>query len=95
MPSPLRLLVWGTLILAYSYLFFNSLTHAQTLTREWDRPLGNAGENTLNRMRPTTDGGYILGAQTDPESGGDVSEKAYGVIEYWDWVVELDAQGKK
>ncbi|AHJ96963.1 hypothetical protein Hsw_1368 [Hymenobacter swuensis DY53] len=66
---------------------------AQVLPRQWDRTLGNAGMNTLNRMRPTADGGYILGGQVDPTPSPDVSQPHHGVIDYW--VIKLDAQGSK
>jgi gliding motility-associated-like protein len=92
MIAPLRVLLSSLLFLCYS-LLHAQLANGQALVREWDRTLGNAGKNNLNRMRPTSDGGFILGGQTDPAPGGDVGEPAFGVIDYW--VVKVDAQGKK
>ncbi|WP_169513185.1 T9SS type B sorting domain-containing protein [Hymenobacter aerophilus] len=66
---------------------------AQTLPRQWNRTLGNTGINALDRFRPTTDGGYIVGAHLDPSPGPEVSQPHHGVIDFW--VVKLDPQGNR
>lgn len=66
---------------------------AQTLPRQWNRTLGNTGINALDRLRPTTDGGYIVGAHLDPSPGPEISQPHHGVIDFW--VVKLNSQGNK
>ncbi len=58
----------------------------------WDQNFGSYGEDRLQSLQQTTDGGFILGGYSD--SGlGSKSDGSYGGNDYW--VVKLDAQGNK
>ncbi len=62
--------------------------------KQWDKRFGGNGEDDLNDLIKTSDGGYLLGGFTTSEQGGDVSEPGYaGVKQYW--VVKVDANGIK
>jgi hypothetical protein len=72
--------------------------------KEWDRTYGGAGMDQLTVIRQTTDGGYILGGDSDSKANGNKSEDSRGPCEseqpYDDctpdyWVVKIDADGDK
>jgi uncharacterized repeat protein (TIGR01451 family) len=59
----------------------------------WDKTLGGSGEEQLNVMLPTSDGGYLLVGSSLSDTGGDKSENSKG--NYDCWLVKVDAQGNK
>lgn len=66
---------------------------------EWQKTLGGIGNDQLQSIQQTTDGGYILGGSSDSspiyEKGeliGDKKNESYGSFDYW--VIKLDAQGE-
>ncbi|MFO0485220.1 MAG: hypothetical protein ACK51A_06115, partial [Sphingobacteriia bacterium] len=63
--------------------------------RQWDKTLGGSGEDVLNSLQQTTDGGYILGgwSLSNADLDGGKSENSRGFYDYW--VVKLDANGKR
>ncbi|MFN8923721.1 MAG: T9SS C-terminal target domain-containing protein, partial [Sphingobacteriia bacterium] len=63
--------------------------------RQWDKTLGGSGEDVLNSLQQTTDGGYILGgwSLSNADLDGGKSENSRGIYDYW--VVKLDANGKR
>ncbi|MBB1283310.1 T9SS type A sorting domain-containing protein [Flavisolibacter sp. BT320] len=56
----------------------------------WQRALGSSGEETLNHLETTADGGCIVGSRTST-NGGDVSG-VHGSVDLW--VVKLEKDGK-
>ncbi|QMU31036.1 T9SS type A sorting domain-containing protein [Adhaeribacter radiodurans] len=59
----------------------------------WDKRYGGTGDDYLNRVIQTLDGGYLLGGSSLSGKSGDKSEASQGEQDYW--VVKLDKQGKK
>ena len=64
-----------------------------TGTKTWDRSLGTNTDDRLATVRQTTDGGYIVGAQSDSGVFGDRSQPGNGSLDYW--LLKLDATGAK
>jgi hypothetical protein len=61
--------------------------------KEWDKTYGGNAADFLTTVKPTTDGGYILGGYSGSNRGGDKTEDSRGSYDYW--VVKLDAAGNK
>ncbi|MBU1821505.1 MAG: PKD domain-containing protein, partial [Bacteroidetes bacterium] len=59
----------------------------------WDKTLGGGGDDYLRSIQQTTDGGYVLGGESQHSIGWDKSEASRGNSDYW--VVKLDANGTK
>lgn len=55
---------------------------------EWEKSLGGTGQETINCIRQTSDGGYIAAGKTSSTDGGLSSN---GSDDYW--IVKLDASG--
>lgn len=59
---------------------------------QWDRRVGTGLGDTLGGLRPTRDGGYLLGGTTRGGISGDKTQPGRGGGDYW--VVKLDATGQ-
>src|SRR5690606_27864271 len=59
----------------------------------WDKTLGGSGEEAINSLQQTSDGGYILGGYSQCGIGRDKSQPSRGGWDYW--MVKLDASGNK
>ena len=71
---------------------------------EWQKTIGGAGQEKLQSIYQTKDGGYILGGSSSSDqsetaigtseqnSKGEKSTNSFGSMDYW--IVKLDAQGK-
>src|SRR6478735_4111411 len=59
----------------------------------WDKTFGGSSSNGLSALLQTSDGGYILGGQSDSGISGDKSGPSKGGVDYW--VVKLDANANK
>ncbi|MFD3003043.1 T9SS type A sorting domain-containing protein [Pontibacter toksunensis] len=62
---------------------------SQTGAIQWQRALGSSGEETLNELGLTPDGGFIVGSRTST-NGGDVSG-VHGSVDLW--IVKLNNSG--
>ncbi|MBF9219836.1 hypothetical protein [Hymenobacter ruricola] len=60
-------------------------------TRQWDRTLGGNAYDELHDLRPTPDGGWVLGGGSRSVASGDKSQPSRGVYDFW--VVKLDHAG--
>jgi hypothetical protein len=58
---------------------------------EWQNTIGGSGEDRLNSIQQTTDGGYILGGWSGSSISADKTENCIGVWDYW--IVKLDSLG--
>lgn len=58
---------------------------------QWQNTIGGNKEERLMVLRQTTDGGYILGGNSNSNISGDKTEDSKGFNDYW--VVKLDAAG--
>jgi hypothetical protein len=59
---------------------------------QWQKTIGGSGQEKLQSVCPTKDGGYILGGTSSSEKSGDKTQNGYGSLDYW--VVKLDSDGK-
>lgn len=57
----------------------------------WDKRYGSPGNDRLNCIQQTPDGGYILGGYSYTFSGGDKVFPGYGITDFW--IVKIDALG--
>ncbi|MBO0358461.1 T9SS type A sorting domain-containing protein [Hymenobacter sp. BT186] len=62
-------------------------------TKQWDRTFGGTGRNELYALQQTSDGGYILGGQSDSSISGDKTQASLGGDDMW--LVKVDANGTK
>ncbi|QMU31034.1 T9SS type A sorting domain-containing protein [Adhaeribacter radiodurans] len=62
-------------------------------SKEWDKTYGGSENDNLSSLQQTSDGGYILGGNSEPSESGDISEASKGFEDYW--IVKLNAAGKK
>ncbi|MFI5172971.1 MAG: MopE-related protein, partial [Chitinophagales bacterium] len=58
---------------------------------EWQNTIGGNGSDDLIALQQTTDGGYILGGNSNSSISGDKTEAKIGVYDYW--IIKLDAVG--
>ena len=58
---------------------------------EWQKTLGGPGQDELNCIVKTRDGGFILGGSSSSDALGDKTQKGYGGMDYW--VVKIDPKG--
>jgi hypothetical protein len=61
--------------------------------KQWDRTYGGDGYDLLRSLLQTSDGGYILGGDSNSPSSGDKSEGSRGA--QGSWVVKIDSEGNK
>jgi len=58
---------------------------------QWQKVFGGSGDDNLECIRPTSDGGYICGGYSQSDSSFDKSENSLGTADYW--IVKLDSVG--
>ena len=58
---------------------------------EWQNTIGGSGDESLSIIRPTADGGYILGGSSNSNISGDKTNNSKGGYDYW--IVKLNAAG--
>lgn len=58
---------------------------------QWQRTFGGSGQDDLNCVVRTKDGGYLIGGSSSSDISGDKSYKNYGGLDYW--VIRLDVKG--
>lgn len=59
----------------------------------WDQRYGGSGQDYLNRIISTQDGGYLLAGSSESGLGGDKSQSSRGGRDYW--IVKLSNSGVK
>jgi hypothetical protein len=60
----------------------------------WDKTIGGSGDDYLNKVIQTYDGGFLLSGTVSSPKGGDITDpKAIGISKYW--ILKLDEQGNK
>ena len=63
---------------------------------EWQNTIGGSGDDQLQSIQQTADGGYILGGYSRSDISGDKTENCIidSTVYYWDyWVVKLNSGG--
>ncbi|MBC8082099.1 MAG: T9SS type A sorting domain-containing protein [Hymenobacter sp.] len=63
-------------------------------TKQWDRRFGGSDVELLQVLRPTFDGGYLLGGTSFSDISGDKTERNRGSAGDF-WVVKIDSVGNK
>lgn len=58
---------------------------------EWQKTIGGNSADQLEELKPTVDGGYILGGWSISDISGDKSEASFGGWDYW--LVKIDNWG--
>ncbi|WP_191907008.1 T9SS type A sorting domain-containing protein [Adhaeribacter soli] len=86
----LKSLVLGCLISAF--LPFSS--NAQNgPAKQWDKTFGGSNEDAISSIKQTSDGGYIMGGNSQSGQNGSKSEPSRGISDFW--VVKTDGNGNK
>ena len=57
----------------------------------WQKTIGGSGNDFLNAVEVTNDGGYILGGRSNSNISGNKTENSFGQDDYW--FVKLDSIG--
>jgi hypothetical protein len=57
----------------------------------WQNTIGGSGNDMLQSVVQTSDGGYFVAGYSDSDSSGDKTENSLGLIDYW--VLKLDSAG--
>lgn len=58
---------------------------------QWQNTIGGNNSDWLHSIKQTTDGGYILGGQSESSISGDKTENSNGGWDYW--IVKIDSIG--
>ncbi|QNF32134.1 T9SS type A sorting domain-containing protein [Adhaeribacter swui] len=61
--------------------------------KQWDKSYGGSGDDYLNQVIQTMDGGYLLAGSSLSGKSGDKSQASRGGRDYW--IVKVDKQGNK
>ena len=58
---------------------------------QWQNTIGGSGDDFVNVVKPTADGGYIVLAGSDSNISGDKTENSRGGLDFW--ILKLNASG--
>ncbi len=61
--------------------------------KQWDKNFGGMGNDHLQSILQTSDGGYIFGGYSASNSSGDKTQNLWGFTDYW--IVKTDSLGNK
>ena len=76
-------------LLILTFLTLTIRINAQEI--EWQNTIGGSGQDYLNCVILTSDGGYLLGGWSDSNISGDKTENSRGFSDYW--VAKTDSAG--
>ncbi|WP_314519363.1 T9SS type A sorting domain-containing protein [Xanthocytophaga agilis] len=62
-------------------------------SKQWDKTYGGTGEDRLEHILPTIDGGYLLAGSSSSGKGGEKSDGNRGENDYW--IVKITKDGAK
>ena len=79
-----------SLFLIIQFSLYNP-TQAQAPAIEWQNTIGGSGNDELQSINQTSDGGYILSGYSNSGISGDKTEASQGSNDYW--VVKLNSLG--
>lgn len=72
-------------------LFATTNLFAQAPAISWQKTIGGADWDDIRTVKQTSDGGYIIGGDSESGISGDKSEANQGLYDYW--IVKLDSLG--
>lgn len=58
---------------------------------EWQKTIGGRGQDELNAVIKTKDGGFVLGGSSSSSISGEKAKDSHGGMDYW--VVKIDTKG--
>jgi len=58
---------------------------------EWQKTIGGSGQELVQTISETTDGGYIIGASSSSDQSGEKEINGRGALDYW--IIKLDSKG--
>jgi hypothetical protein len=61
--------------------------------KQWEQDFGGSGDDQLWSVQPTSDGGYILGGDSDSDVSGNKTTPGFGSGDCW--LVKVDGSGNK
>jgi len=61
--------------------------------KTWEKSFGGSANDELRSLQQTSDGGYILGGESQSMPSGTKTSTFYGGSDYW--IIKLDASGEK
>lgn len=59
---------------------------------EWQKTIGGLGQDEINGVVRTKDGGFVLAGSSNSDASGDKTSKSYGGMDYW--IVKIDRKGE-
>lgn len=59
---------------------------------EWQKTIGGFGEDELNSVLKTKDGGFLLGGSSGSNVSGEKTQNGFGGMDYW--VVKINSKGE-
>lgn len=79
-----------------TFLTGNSVFAQTAPVKMWDKTFGGNDFDGLREIQHTTDGGYILGGESNSALNGDKSQSYTGSTKNYDiWIVKVDSLGNK
>jgi gliding motility-associated-like protein len=85
----MRLYLWFTLLCLAGQVALPAM--AQPPVIQWQRTIGGSGNDRLQSIHQTPDGGYIVAGYSTSGISGEKAEASFGLEDYW--VLKLDAAG--
>jgi len=58
---------------------------------EWQKDIGGSGDDSIFPVVQTSDGGYLVGGNSDSSISGDKTENSHGFADFW--ILRLDPSG--
>jgi outer membrane protein assembly factor BamB len=77
----------------YTAIFTNTVLLEERFSKQWEREYGGSGDDFLNTLQATSDGGAVLGGYSSSGPSGNKGCMNYGGSDYW--VVKVDDWGGK
>ncbi len=89
----LALNCWWRACSALLLIHLRIITAASAQDVIWDKTIGGSGSETITTVKPTNDGGYVVGGFSSSPVSGDKTEASRGNADYW--VVKYNRHGTK
>ena len=77
----------------YQAIFTNIVPLEELVFKEWDKSFGGTSNDTLNVVRPTANGGFLVGGTSSSSISGNKTVGTNGKDDFW--VFRLDGAGNK